>query len=180
MRDRVTFERKAESGLAAVFLENRATLLRFFRARGAHDWAEDLLQELWLKASASASKPIADPLAYLFRTASNLLLDRRRADLRRQRRESDWANSAHVALAEPSGLLSAERTVIARDQMRLVEAALAELGERTETIFRRFRIDGISQREIAAELGISLSAVEKHLRKAYAALVELRRQLDAE
>ena len=100
--------------------------------------------------------------------------------MRRQRRESDWANPAHVAVVEPSGLLSAERTVIARDQIGLVEAALAELGERTETIFRRFRIDGISQREIAEELGISLSAVEKHLHKAYVALVELRRQLDAE
>jgi RNA polymerase sigma factor (sigma-70 family) len=180
MRDQVTFGREAQSGLAAVFLENRTLLLRFLRARGAHELAEDLLQELWLKASANASKPIADPLAYLFRTASNLILDRNRADLRRQRRESDWANPAPAATAEASDIQSGERMVIARDQLRRVEIALAGLGERTESIFRRFRIDGMSQREIAEEFGISLSAVEKHLRKAYRGLVELRRQLDAE
>ena len=176
----MTLDKDVQSGLAAVYLANRAILLRFFRARGAHDLAEDLLHELWLKASANSSKPIADPLAYLFRTASNLLLDRRRADMRRQRRELDWANPEQAAAAGPSDVQSGERMAIARDQLRLVETALAGLGERTETIFRRFRIDGMGQREIAEEFGISLSAVEKHLRKAYGALVELRRQLDAE
>jgi RNA polymerase sigma-70 factor (ECF subfamily) len=37
----------------------------------------------------------------------------------------------------------------------------------------------MSQPEIAAELEISLSAVEKHLQKAYRALIEVRRRLDA-
>jgi RNA polymerase sigma-70 factor (ECF subfamily) len=176
----MNLETDAQSGLAAVFLENRAILLRFLRARGDRDLAEDLLQELWLKASAGASTPISDPLAYLFRTASNLLLDRRRADFRRQRREADWANPARAGTAESTDLQSGERIAIARDHLRLVDATLAELGERTDAIFRRFRVDAISQREIAKEFGISISAVEKHLRKAYRALVELRRRLDAE
>ena len=59
------------SGLEAVFMENRAALLRFLRARGAAEHAEDLLQEMWIKASAGASGPIADPLAYLYRVARN-------------------------------------------------------------------------------------------------------------
>jgi RNA polymerase sigma-70 factor (ECF subfamily) len=53
-------------------------------------------------------------------------------------------------------------------------------GERTDHIFRRHRVEGASQKEIAKELGISLSAVEKHLQKAYRALIDLRRRLDAE
>ena len=44
----------------------------------------------------------------------------------------------------------------------------------------RYRIDGIPQREIAGEIGISLSAVEKHLQRAYRTVVETRERLDAD
>ena len=180
LENRGSAEGELRGGLAAVFLANRAALLRYLRARGAGDASEDLLQELWLKAESGASGPIADPLAYLYRIASNLLLDWRRAETRRERRETDWANPGRHAPAEGSDVDSGERGAIARDEIRLAEEALAGLGERTETIFRRFRLEGASQRDIAAEMGISVSAVEKHLRKAYRALVELRRRLDAE
>ena len=36
------------------------------------------------------------------------------------------------------------------------------------------------QRQIAGELGISLSAVEKHLQKAYQVVVETQKRLDAD
>jgi RNA polymerase sigma factor (sigma-70 family) len=166
------------SGLEAMLMENRAALLRFLRARGAGEGAEDLLQEMWIKASATASGPIADPLAYLYRAANNLLLDRRRAELRGQKRDHDWhaVSDGELGISEtPSG----ERALIAREQLAEAEAALRELGERTDHVFRRFRIEGVSQRDIADELGISLSAVEKHLQKAYRALIELRRRFDA-
>lgn len=164
-----------ESGLEAVFLSNRATLQRFLRARGAGDAAEDLLQELWIRAAAGAAGPIRDPLAYLYRTANNLMLDRKRAELRTTRRDDAWA----ADLAAGGGAPGHERTLVAREELAAAAAALAALGERTETIFRKFRLDGMSQPDIAAELGISLSAVEKHLQKAYRALVELRRRFDA-
>lgn len=162
-------------GLEAVFLDNRPALLRFLRARGAGDGAEDLLQELWIKASAGASGPIAEPLAYLYRAANNLMLDRRRAELRGARRDALWSETGDDAAA-PEG----EHRMIARAQLDLVERTLAALGERTDAIFRRYRIEGQSQRDIAMAFGISLSAVEKHLQKAYRALAELRRRLDAE
>jgi RNA polymerase sigma-70 factor (ECF subfamily) len=161
-------------GLAAVFEENHAALLRFLRARGAGDAGEDLLQEVWIKAATAATGPIADPLAYLFRTANNLLLDRRRSEVRSIHRESDWAQSANDE-PEPSP----ERALITRGELEAADAALRALGERTDHVFRRYRVDGASQRQIADELGISLSAVEKHLQKAYRAMIELRRRLDA-
>lgn len=166
-------------GLEATFLANRAALLRFLRARGAGDAAEDLLQELWARASAGASGPIADPLAYLYRSANNLMLDMVRAETRSMRRDDQWAEAVGwKGAAAP--IPSAEQALIAREQLQAAEATLAGLGERTDAIFRRFRLDGVSQREIAEEQGISLSAVEKHLQKAYRALMALRRRFDAE
>lgn len=158
-------------GLEAVLLVHREALLRFLRGRGAGDAAEDLLQELWLKAKATPAQPISQPLPYLYRMANNLMLDRRRAEQRSRRREQEWLETD----ASEENSLSAERMFFAREDLRAAEAALAALGERTDAIFRRFRLDGLSQREIAREAGISVSAVEKHLQKAYRALLEHRR-----
>jgi len=157
----------ATSGLGAVFMANRTSLLRFLRARGAGDDCEDILQDLWIKLSAvSAQGPIADPLGYLYRMADNLMHDRFRAASRRGRRERVWSDVQEdddQLYASPM----AERVLIARDQLRQLEEALDTLGDRSRLIFRRFRIDGVSQAEIAREEGISLSAVEKHLQRAY-------------
>ncbi|MBB5686597.1 RNA polymerase sigma factor [Sphingobium boeckii] len=168
------------NGLEAVFLGNRDVLLRFLRARGGGDAAEDLLQELWLRASSADAGPIAEPLSYLYRIANNLMLDRHRSSVRAQRRDQDWSDSAGGTVPGVSDEPSAERALIARERLREAEAALAALGDRAATVFRRYRIEGVSQRDIAADLGISLSAVEKDLQKAYRAMIDLRRRDDAD
>jgi RNA polymerase sigma factor (sigma-70 family) len=158
------------SGLSAVFMANRAALLRFVRARGAGDEGEDILQELWFKvANVSADGPIADPLAYVYRMADNLMHDRIRANARRSRRERVWGELGSDDSAFTS-TPTAERTLLARERLRQIEAALCGLSERCQTIFRRFRIDGVGQGQIARDEGISLSAVEKHLQRAYRVL----------
>lgn len=168
-----------QGGLQTICLTHRGELLRFLRARGAGDAAEDLVQELWIKAAAGANGPIQDPLAYLYRVANNLMLDRRRAELRAARRDEAWSD-ATGSLADIAPDPDAETALIAREQLHAAEAALAGLGDRTEAIFRRFRLDGVSQRRIADEQGLSLSSVEKHLQRAYRALLGLRRRLDDE
>jgi len=161
------------SGLSAVLVANRGAILRFLRARGAGEDAEDILQELWLKIDRlEAEGPIADPRAYLFRMADNLMHDRVRASMRRSNREQAWTEAGF----DPAGhdeTPSAERTLVARQRLRRVEMALATLGERTQIIFRRFRLEGITQSRIAQEEGISVSAVEKHLQRAYRVVATL-------
>ena len=168
------------AGLEAVFLEHRATLLRFLRARGAADAAEDLLQELWLRIESKPPGPVADPLAYLHRMANNLMLDRYRASNRRERRERDWSDAGSSVLAEASDEAPADERLIAAERLATAEAALQALGPRVDTVFRRFRLDGIGQKQIAAELGVSLTTVEKDLQKAYRALLTLRRRFEDE
>ena len=160
-------------GIEAVFLAHRDELLRFLRARGAVDDAEDVLHELWLRARSAKPGPIADPLAYVYRMANNLMFDVRRAASRRQLRDHAWAE---LSIADVE---FGDRLLLARDQLRAIEGVLAELGERTDRIFRRFRLEGASQHQIAAEMGISLSGVEKHLQKAYRALLRCKDEFDA-
>ena len=162
-------------GLQRMLLDERHRLLRFLAARGAGDDAEDVLHDLWQRLQSMPAQPIADPLPYLFRAAENTMRDRRRAAVSRDRRQHDWQELAASEQA-PQG----ERVLIARAQLARVEAVLAALGPRVSQVFRRARLDGVGQAQIARELGISLSSVEKDLQKAYRALAALRETLDAE
>ena len=167
----------SESGLQAVFVANRRKLLHFLMAHGAGDAAEDLLQELWIRVSTAANGPIAQPLPYLYRAANNLMLDRYRSTQQATMRDASWiaAQTAHPEISDaPTG----ERSLIAREELRLAEQALDALGTRAATAFRRHRLDGVPQKVIARELNVSLSTVEADLRKAYRAVIELRRMLD--
>lgn len=171
----------AESGLAQLLVTMRQALLRFLAARGASaDEAEDILQDLYLKTATLSGGPIAEPRAYLYRMTDNLMLDRRRAALRRVRREQSWMEEQLVGEGEADPHPSPERSLIAREQVEQIARLLEGLPPRTGETLRRFRMEGQSQKEIAAALGISLSAVEKHLQRAYRAIVECRAGFDAD
>jgi RNA polymerase sigma-70 factor (ECF subfamily) len=67
-----------------------------------------------------------------------------------------------------------ERVLIAREELARVEAALEALGERAREAFRLHRIEGLAQRAIAAQLGVSLSTIESDMRRAYRAIMDAR------
>lgn len=168
------------TGLSAIFLENRPALLRFLRARGAGDDAEDLLQDMWMKLEAKDLGPVADPLPYLYRMANNLVLDRYRSATRRERREQDWSESGGGVMADPSEDVAIDERLILAERLEQARTVLRALGPRVELVFRRFRIEGVGQRLIAEELGVSLTTVEKDLQKAYRAMIALKQKLDTE
>ncbi|TZG27130.1 RNA polymerase sigma factor [Sphingomonas montanisoli] len=169
-----------DGGLEAILMLNRSALLRFLSLRSGGADPEDLLQELWLKVQSLEAGPIAEPRAYLFKMADNLVHDRRRADLRRNSRDDAWSGLGRGASPTASTQPTPEEALIARQQLRLVDEAIDALGERTALIFRSYRLEGMGQREIADKVGISLSAVEKHLQKAYRALTDMKDRLHAD
>lgn len=165
----------ANQALIETFMTHRAALARFLALRCGSDSAEDLVQELWIKIQ-QVDVPIELPQAYLYRAAHRLVLDTRRGASRARDREHAWSMaSGQIDGAETA---VAERSLLAREQLRRVEGALAGVGARATRIFTRYRIDGIEQRRIADELGVSLSTVEKDLRRSYAALSRLREERD--
>lgn len=159
------------SGLKAVFLAERPMLLRLLTARLRDpEAAADVLQDLWIKLESAGSGPVADPAAYLFRMANNLSFDRRRTEARRSARDGAWLDLQ----SDASDFPSAEEALISRERLRELEAAIAALPDRTRAIFRAYRFEGVSRKDIAMNEAISVSAIEKHLHRAYKAIHVLR------
>ncbi|MEZ5656353.1 MAG: RNA polymerase sigma factor [Sphingobium sp.] len=169
-----------DAGLKQLCLAKQDDLKRFLLARGASAAdAEDLLQDLYIRIDTTVTGPIKAPKAYLYQMLNNMMHTRYRTETRRQRRDADWIKARHED-SEIEERNHPENVLSARDELMRVEQCLHDLPERTSFIFRQYRIEGSSQKDIAQLLGVSLSAVEKHLQRAYKAVLDIRRHLDAE
>lgn len=154
----------SDAGLRAIFVSERPMLLRLLSVRlGSKEEAEDALHDLWLKLEATAGGPIAEPASYIFRMANNLALDRRRAAARRTGRETSWAQTQPGPLEQPD----VERELLARERLARIDSSLSMLPERVATAFRLYRFEELPRKSIAEHMGISVSAVEKLLQRAY-------------
>ncbi len=157
----------AAQDLIAVYFEQRESLGRFFRARlGAQADVEDLLQDLYLKASAvEPDREVREPRAYLYRLASNLMMDRWRSNQRTAVRDGAWRMATHATgLSEDvDNQPSAEAVVAGRQRLTLLTQALGHLPQKTSTVFRLHKFEGLSYADVAVRLGISRSSVEKHM-----------------
>ena len=162
------------AGLEAIFAEMRPALVRRASAMGAAGDAEDVVQDVWLKLRG-VDAPVASPHAYLLRMVYTAVLDRRRGLRRAAARDAVWQSPANLA-EDAVETADAERRLIAVQMLQKVEARLIELGDPAAAIFRRHRIDGVTQRKLAEEFGMGLSTIEKHLRRAYAVLLDLQEE----
>lgn len=130
--------------------------------------AEDLTQEVMARVLKRAENgPIDNVEGYLFQAAANLLRERGR--------QQSFRDGAQVIEVPPELLggedfQSPERILLSRDAFRRIHDALYELPERTRTIFVLARFEDMTGVEIARRLGISASAVEKHMMRALAHL----------
>lgn len=152
-----------EEELQTVFAEHRRALENMLRGRTRDpQLAADLTQDIFLRL-----RRITAPLPnkhearrYLFSMARNLATDYQRVEGRRAQ-----ILEGAVTLFEDVAP-SPEEEAITRDQMRTVEAALAELPKHCRNVLYMSRMLGMSHSEIAAELKISKSLVEKYVVKA--------------
>ena len=135
------------------------------RTRGRAD-AEDLLHAAYLRLLRyRAQHAVENIAAFLVRTAVNIGVD----NYRHQRFIADVAPE-DVGRAENSPLQ--DEVLAARVRLERVREGLSHLTPRTREIFLMHRLDDMKYREIAERLGISQSAVEKHIAKAALFLTE--------
>lgn len=141
-------------------------LQRFLRRKlGNTGDAADAAQETYLRLlKALATTDIEHPRLFLFHLARNVAAT---LDQRRRFETSLFRSMTDVDLtdvADPHA--RTEQLVIARQQLRLVAAAVDDLPSRCREVFLLSAFDGLANGEIAARLGISRNMVEKHVAKA--------------
>jgi len=149
--------------LLELFQEQSTPLLKYLtsRFRDREDAAE-IAQEAWLRMHRLENpEQLSNPKAYLFQMASNLGVDRarRHALERRLNRDELLADSNE-------GLPSAERSVAAEESIELVREALNDLPADCRQAFVLHRGRDMSYPDIAAQLGVSTSMVEKYIARA--------------
>ncbi|WP_269713733.1 RNA polymerase sigma factor [Caulobacter sp. NIBR2454] len=152
-----------QPGLAQASLNYQHALRAFFRRRVAPHDVDDLVQEVLLRLHSRRGGEIVSNLnSFIFQTATNVLHDRRRRDTVRHRKAHCELEPIH----HPVDDLSPDRVLQAKEQASVALAALASMPSRTRAAFMLVRFESLSYKATAAQLGISVSAVEKHVTKA--------------
>jgi len=146
-----------------------AALMQFLQ----HNWRNkadiaDLRQDVYTQVFDAAQKTIPDNTrAFVFATARNLLINR----LKREHIVPIEAVADVEALNAAIEAPGPERSTIARDELRRLQAALDRLPPRCREAVILGRIEGLSGREIAQRMGITEQAVSHHLITGVRALV---------
>jgi RNA polymerase sigma-70 factor (ECF subfamily) len=125
--------------------------------------AEDLVHDVFARAiSTPAWREIENPAAFAKRVLHNLAIDA----LRRRRIVAIDAVADLEALGTADDAPGPEATILARDELQRLQAIVANLPDQCRKVFTLRKIYHRTNEEIAVQLGLSVSTVEKHLAKA--------------
>jgi RNA polymerase sigma-70 factor (ECF subfamily) len=171
--------RKPGAGMAASdvdawftreVLPLEAALMQYLQ----HNWRNqsdiaDLRQEVYVRVLERASENIPDrPKQFVFATARNLLIDKVRREQIVPIEAAEDLDALEIAIDEPGP----DRSVLAREELRRLQAALDRLPPRCREAFVLGRIEGLTGRQIATRMGIGVAAVSEHLSNAFCALAD--------
>jgi RNA polymerase sigma factor (sigma-70 family) len=170
-----------QQGYAGLMDRYRAPVYRLVRAHvGDADEALDVTQESFVAAFAALDRydPARPFRAWIARIALNKCRDwaRRRA----VRRLFLRARPIEEARAVGDDTPSPETQVIDRQRLARLQAAVAALPAALKEPLILCAMEGLSQAEAAATLGISAKAIEMRLYRARARLEEKMRGIDAD
>lgn len=133
--------------------------LRRWLSRVAGDLDQDDLVQETYAAVAKEWRGIRNPRGFMFTVARNVLI--------RHLRHKRIVNIVTIAdlekLSVIDGQATGEQALVGREELSMLQQALAALPERCRQVLMLRKIEGLSQREVAARLGLSESTVEKHV-----------------
>ncbi|CAN2533062.1 RNA+polymerase+sigma-E+factor [Methylocapsa aurea] len=149
------------TSLRDLFARTQRELTRLLARRVGPDHAPDIVQEAFLRVMhRNMTEEIADPPAYLRRTAVNLAMD----FSRRRRLETKIFVADADACDTPSEEATAEQRLDADQRARLLAEAIETLPPKCREVFVLRMHEDVPQDEIARRLGISRNMVDRHLR----------------
>lgn len=149
----------------SIYRETVHPLYRYMAKRtgGNQALTEDIVQESYLRALDHWNRKTApdSPLAWLKRAARNILIDY----LRHKRR----LDKEYLDLNRETDNRTSEDPFTSLE----INSAILSLGRKKAKILEAFYFDGMSFKEIADEMAISVRAVEGQLRRARRSLKSL-------
>lgn len=122
---------------------------------------EDVVQEAFLKAYIAEQRKgeIEHPKAFLYSIAKNLAINELS---RKSRQMTDYIDECQAESVQNTGP-SLEQEVEGNQSVAQYCEAVAALPEKCRRVYLLRKVHGLTHREISEKLGITRSAVEKHL-----------------
>lgn len=154
--------RARHSEVCSAYLEHRTFLKRFLsRFLTSPDDIDDVVQETFLRAYNAEHRDtdIHSPKAFLFRVARNLALKELSKKSRLITNYIEDLSATEIFHAQDS----VEDQAAHRERLAVFCKGAATLPLQCRRAFLLRKIYGLTQEEIARELKISVSTVEKHL-----------------
>ena len=164
----------AAGPLAALYRRHWVELCAYARRTfglGPPD-PEDIAQAAFARfAALPANAEVANPRAFLFRTAHNIGVDAHRSAAR------GAAAALDPQLATADGRdFSPEDVLVSREELARLEAAIAALKPRQRTALLLHRLDELSFAEIGRRMGVSPSGARKLVEQGFAAAMAAMRR----
>lgn len=169
MASRSRFSGGQRREIEDIYGKYRKPLVGFFRHKLPHDEdPEDMAQQAFARLIEYREKSaIEKPRGLLFRIASGLVTDRIRWRRSHEVRQHDVADEARLVSVQPLQ----DQVIEGRQALSHFQDQLDALPPRCREVFVLHRVFKLSQKEVAEKMGISISAVEKHVARA---LTQLR------
>ena len=123
---------------------------------------DEVIQEAYARLWGADLEKILNPRAYLFVTARHIVGEH----LRRSRIVSIELMADLEVLNIVDDEVSAHRRLSGQQEIERLHRCIAELPTKCRQAFQLKKFEELSQREIAARMGVAESTVEKHLAKA--------------
>jgi len=164
------FRRGEASGVRALYREyGRLVYAVAHRVLGHHELAEEAAQQTFVRAWQAADRIDIDrdPAAWLATIAKRAAIDVYRREARRPAKALD-----DVAGDDPA-LVSLPPDLDTLDAVWHVRRAIDTLPPEEATIVRLQHLEGLTQNEIAKELGIALGTVKSRSHRAHRKLAAL-------
>lgn len=129
-----------------------------------------MVQDVYVRVCEAAKTEIPrSSRAFVFTTARNLLIDKFRSRQVVPLETVGDPDTLSLAAEQPGP----ERSAIARDELRRLQAALDRLPPRCRQAVLLQKLEGLSRREIAQRMGVSEETVKDYLASGLFALSDL-------
>lgn len=148
-----------------LFAEQHDGLVRFLcRRLNSLEDARDIAQNAFVRMQKMENlRELDNVKAYLYQVASNLVIDQKRRErLHGNYLQQESQNDHMYAVSDDSP----EDVLIAQRQLEVMEKALQRLPEKCRRAFLLHRVKGMSYSDIAEEMSVSVSSVEKYILQA--------------